>query len=163
MPPKSLPQDLRSKRALEAIFRSLPEQGVKSVFPDEEACQRRLMEVRWPTGPVCPHCASRDLRPTSRWGLYHCTYCRKQPSIRYGTVLERSNTPLRTWFLATEIFVSAYFRGREADLLSRRALQRRLGIGKVAVMTLTAKLPCQIIDTSSLLARCVSTQAPKTS
>ncbi|MEP9412059.1 MAG: transposase, partial [Candidatus Brocadia sp.] len=29
-------------------------------FQTEEGCQKRLIELRWPDGFVCPHCGGRD-------------------------------------------------------------------------------------------------------
>jgi Transposase zinc-ribbon domain len=29
-------------------------------FPDDEACWAHLKAVRWPNGPVCPHCGAVD-------------------------------------------------------------------------------------------------------
>ncbi len=70
----------------------------KPYFHDEEAAFSHLEGVLWPQGPVCPHCGSisgkhYDLRKT-RVGLRKCSDCRKQFTVRVGTVFESSHIPL---------------------------------------------------------------------
>jgi transposase-like protein len=82
-----------------------------------EADAYRYMEsLRWPDGPVCPHCASRErhyfLTPKSgtearktRTGaetqrrVWKCKSCRKQFSVITGTVFHGTKVPLHTWLM----------------------------------------------------------------
>jgi len=68
-------------------------------FTTEQACLAFLSELRWPTGFVCPQCASSVAWQTSR-GLWHCRNCGKQTSVTAGTIFHRSRKPLRLWFQA---------------------------------------------------------------
>ena len=76
-------------------------------FPDEEACQDYAMRRRWPYGIECPRC-QRVVKtyPRGPWGQLACFECRGHlPSVRQGTVLERSRLPLRTWYYAIWLLV----------------------------------------------------------
>ena len=72
----------------------------KPYFHDEEAAFAHLESVLWPVAPICPHCGSvnakhYDLSKT-RVGLYKCCEkaCRKQFTVRVGTVFESAHIPL---------------------------------------------------------------------
>lgn len=72
----------------------------KPYFHDEEAAFKHLESVLWPVAPICPHCGSvnakhYDLRKT-RIGLRKCCEkaCRKQFTVRVGTVFESAHIPL---------------------------------------------------------------------
>ncbi len=71
-------------------------------FPDEEACIKHLERIRWPDGViVCGHCgSSRKIHRVTRGHLYKCADCKKQFSVRKGTIFEESRLPLRKWFAA---------------------------------------------------------------
>ena len=75
----------------------------KAYFHDEEAAFAHVEGILWPNGPTCPHCGSLgkhyDLRKT-RIGLRKCQDCRKQFTVRVGTVFESSHVPLRKWLQA---------------------------------------------------------------
>jgi transposase-like protein len=71
-------------------------------FHNEEAAFAYVEARLWPKGPVCPHCgetkrvtklAGKSTRP----GLYKCYNCRKQLTVRIGTIFESSHLPLRLW------------------------------------------------------------------
>lgn len=80
----------------------LPPQGVASRFPSEDHCRRRLIEVRWPDGPRCPRCETRDPLWIETRALFQCEKCRHQFSVTSGTILHRSRLALGIWFRATE-------------------------------------------------------------
>jgi transposase-like protein len=72
----------------------------KPYFHNEEAAFEHLESVLWPVAPICPHCGSinakhYDLRKT-RIGLRKCCEkpCRKQFTVRVGTVFESAHIPL---------------------------------------------------------------------
>lgn len=75
----------------------------------EEQARNYLETLRWPTGPVCPHCGATTVytlkqrpksRRTVRRGLYKCKICRKQFTVTVGTVLEHTHLSLSKWLLA---------------------------------------------------------------
>jgi transposase-like protein len=96
-------------------------------FHDDERAREYLETLRWPDGPVCPHCGSTD-RPyklkgaTHRLGLWKCSHCREQFSVTVGTVFERSKIPLSKWLAATYLLCSS------KKGISSHQLHRTLGL-----------------------------------
>lgn len=81
-------------------------------FTDHDKAREYLEAVRWPSGPVCPHCGSTDgsyalKGKAHRPGLYKCASCRQQFSVTVGTVFERSKVPLNAWLLAVHLLCSS--------------------------------------------------------
>ncbi len=98
-------------------------------FQDADKAREYLEEIRWPNGPVCPHCGVEDKAyaitgKSARPGLYKCGEykCRKQFSVTVGTVFERSKIPLNKWLMAVYL-MSASKKG-----ISSHQLHRMLGI-----------------------------------
>src|SRR5262249_36827559 len=77
----------------------------------------------WPDGPVCPHCGGMDRvyalkgvrsKPSKkhpegviRYGLKKCGHCRKQFTVRVGTVFEDSHAPLHMWLQAIHLMCAS--------------------------------------------------------
>lgn len=80
-------------------------------FKTEEEARAFLEAVRWPDGPVCPHCSYKGAWPIKggRPGLYRCSSypCRKQFSVTVGTVFERSKIPLSKWLEAVRLMCAS--------------------------------------------------------
>ena len=80
-------------------------------FHDEPAAFAHLERLLWPEGPVCPHCGSvsgkhYDLRKT-RLGLRKCSDCRKQFTVKVGTVFESAHVPLHKCLQAVHLLCSS--------------------------------------------------------
>ena len=98
--------------------------GFQRRFPDDDACARYLAELRWPEGFVCPACAQRSawqLR-TKPW-TYECRGCRRQTSLKAGSLMHGSKLSLTLWFWA------AYLMATHSNGISALQLQRQLGLG----------------------------------
>ncbi len=98
------------------------------IFTDENAARAHLESLRWPDGPVCPHCGSVDNAAelkgkSTRPGVYKCRGCRKPFSATIGTLYERSHIPLHKWLLATYLLCSS------KKGISAHQLFRMLGFG----------------------------------
>ncbi len=83
----------------------------KPYFHDEAKAFEYLEGVLWPDGPVCPHCGSvsgkhYDLRKT-RMGLRKCSDCRKQFTVKVGTVFEQAHIPLNKMLQAVYLMTSS--------------------------------------------------------
>lgn len=80
-------------------------------FKSEEAARQHLEAIRWPSGPVCPHCGSQEHYrlegKAHRAGLLKCKDCEKQYSVTVGTVFERSKIPLTKWLMAVYLMASS--------------------------------------------------------
>lgn len=76
----------------------------KKCFHDEKAAFAHLEAVLWADGPICPHCGVidkagrldgvKDKNGRVRNGLWKCYACRKQFTVRVGTVFESAHIPL---------------------------------------------------------------------
>ncbi len=96
-------------------------------FKTEKAARKHLEAVRWPDGPICPHCgvidnASRIKGKSARPGLWFCGDCRRQFTVTVGTVFERSKVPLHKWLLAVHMLTSS------KKGMSAHQLHRMLGV-----------------------------------
>src|SRR5438093_7912928 len=85
-------------------------------FSDEDAARELLESLRWPNGPVCPHCGGDEPykltpKPTSqrpgRKGLYKCRACRKQFTVTVGTIFEDSHIPISKWLLTIHLMCAS--------------------------------------------------------
>jgi len=80
---------------------------------DEDEARRRLERLRWPDGPVCPHCRSRAITrlhgAKHRKGTLQCNDCRRQFTVTVGTAFHRTKVPLHTWLQAAHLLCA----GRE--------------------------------------------------
>ena len=90
-------------------------------FTDEAAARAYLEALRWPAGPVCPHCGiTNKAYATKRAGTYRCATagCRKDFTVKVGTVFEASHVPLHKWLLAAYLLCSSK-KGMSAHQLMR--------------------------------------------
>lgn len=105
-------------------------------FQGNEDNAREFFEsIRWPNGPVCPHCGGadsyrltpREPKPGSkgrpgRKGLLKCKACRKQYTVMVGTIMSDSHISLANWALAFHLLCSS------KKGMSAHQLHRMLGI-----------------------------------
>jgi len=91
-------------------------------FATDAACIEYLRTVRWPDGFVCPRCGSKDAWTTTR-GTMYCGGCALQTSVTAGTVLHKSRTGLRKWFMACWLLCT------QKTGVSAKTLQRDLAVG----------------------------------
>lgn len=106
----------------------------KPYFYDEAAAFEHVEAMLWPEGPVCPHCGNVDKfyslkgvrsKPSKknpegieRHGLYKCVECKKQITVRIGTIFEESHLPLHKWLQAIHLMTSSK-KGMSAHQLHR--------------------------------------------
>jgi transposase-like protein len=98
-------------------------------FQDAEKAREYLESLRWPNGPVCPHCGTIGEHwklegESHRPGLWKCSEnaCRQQFSVTVGTVFERSKIMLNVWLQA------AYLMSSSKKGISAHQLHRTLGV-----------------------------------
>jgi transposase-like protein len=108
-------------------------------FHCEEAATLYVEKQLWPNGPVCPHCGETERlgrlegvrsKPSKKHpegvakiGLWKCYGCRKQFTVRIGTIFEDSHLPLNLWLQAIHLLCAS------KKGISTRQLQRMLGCG----------------------------------
>jgi transposase-like protein len=84
-------------------------------FHDEAAAFAYVEAELWPNGPICPHCGGFErisaIKPNPekkiRIGLKYCGQCRKQFTVRVGTLFEDSHLPMTKWLQAIFLMVSS--------------------------------------------------------
>ena len=119
-------------------------------YSDPDACIHEFASLRWTDGkPVCPHCAGREhyyLKTQRRW---KCKACRKQFSVKVGTIFEDSPLGLDKWLAAAWMLanckngISSYEVGRALGVTQKTAwfmLQRlRLAMQSGSFMKMGGK------------------------
>jgi transposase-like protein len=92
-------------------------------FHDEAAAFEHVEAIIWADGRACPHCGAVDnsyplkgvrSKPSRknpegviRHGLYKCGACRKQFTVRIGTIFEESHLELHKWLQAIHLMCSS--------------------------------------------------------
>ena len=72
---------------------------LSAIASDEAKAVEFVERLRWPNGSVCPHCDNAENKPQynlgkTRLGLHKCGACRKQYTVRVGSIFENSPIPL---------------------------------------------------------------------
>jgi transposase-like protein len=104
---------------------SLPE--FQRVFPDDAACSKYLEALRWPGGFACPKCGvvAEPYRFATRSSVVlRCRTCQVNTSLTAGTIMQKTHTPLTTWFWG------AYLVTTQTPGMSALQFQRQLGLGR---------------------------------
>lgn len=96
-------------------------------FQDADKAREYLEALRWPSGPVCPHCGSVGkhlalVGKAYRPGLYKCVDCYEQFTVTVGTVFERSKVGLHLWLQAVHLMCAS------KKGISAKQLERMLGV-----------------------------------
>ena len=104
-------------------------------FGTDEACRAYLYEKRWGDGFICPKCsvADKPFNISSR-NLFQCKHCNHQTSVTAGTIMDKSRTPLRKWFLAI------YLMSSDKRGCSALRLKRELKIAYDTAWTMSHKI-----------------------
>lgn len=80
-------------------------------FHDEAEAFKWVEGIMWPKGPVCPFCghAGKHYDLTTRPGVRKCGHkeCRKQFTVRVGTIFESSHIPMTKWLQAIHLLCSS--------------------------------------------------------
>jgi transposase-like protein len=76
-------------------------------FADPQRCLDFTVALRWPHGPVCPRCTSLEHRFLKTRSVWECKRCKKQYTVKVGTIFEDSPIKLDTWLCAIWMIVNA--------------------------------------------------------
>src|SRR5216684_8809101 len=69
-------------------------------FSDPMVCLEAVAKVKWPKGPECPRCENKRLSFVWTRLTWTCLECRKQFSVKVGTIFEDSPIGLDKWLTA---------------------------------------------------------------
>src|SRR6202051_5187686 len=92
----------------------LPIEPSHPCYHDDEAARAQLETIRWPDGPFCPYCGSFDrvvatVTPNKAkgGGWHRCKDCRRNFTVRIGSIFHRSHVPLHKWLLAFRLMAGS--------------------------------------------------------
>src|SRR5271170_5974827 len=91
-------------------------------------CIQEVAVVKWPKGePICPRCSSKNAVFLSTRLMWKCRDCKKQYSVKVGTIFEDSAIGLDKWLTAMWMLanckngVSSYEIGRALQVTQKTA------------------------------------------
>ena len=107
-----------------AYRKGLTFMDASQLFGDTDKVEALFVESRWPSGVACPACGSMNVqpRPSRKPQPFRCRDCRKDFSVKTGTVMEGSNLSLSKWAWASFLMTTS-LKG-----VSSMKLHRDLGI-----------------------------------
>ena len=80
--------------------------GAITYFADVDVATQFVASLRWPDGVRCPHCTSVDCSYVASRRIWQCKNCRKQFSVKVGSIFEDSPIPLSKWLPAMWMLVN---------------------------------------------------------
>ncbi|MGA8594140.1 MAG: IS1595 family transposase [Bryobacteraceae bacterium] len=91
-------------------------------YADLDVATKAFASLRWPEGPVCPYCRSKENFYVPSRRIWKCKTCRKQFSPKVGTICEDSAIGLDKWLAAMWMIANA------KNGISSHELHRGLGV-----------------------------------
>src|SRR5581483_5212128 len=92
---------------------------VTELFSTDDKCRELLERLRWPEGPECPRCKSREVvRLVTAAKLLYCKECDYQFTATVGTIFHDSHLPVTKWFMVTLLLCEAR-KGISANQIKR--------------------------------------------
>lgn len=76
-------------------------------FADKDIAHQYLVDLRWSDGVVCPHCGGLEHSYTTTRKIWRCKVCRKEFSVKVGTIFESSPISLCKWLPAVWMIANA--------------------------------------------------------
>lgn len=100
--------------------KSFPTTLIEAVryFEDEAVCRDFLVSLRWPEGVCCIRCESQRVGFIATRSLWRCKDCRKEFTVKKGTIFEDSAIPLSKWLPAIWL-LSAGKKSRSSHQLAK--------------------------------------------
>jgi len=91
-------------------------------FSDPDVATGFVAALRWPDGPVCPRCEGTDHSYLTTRRVWKCKACKKQFSVKVGTIFEDSPLGLDKWLPAVWLIANS------KNGISSHELGRALGV-----------------------------------
>ena len=91
-------------------------------FADPDVALNFMAELRWPDGPTCPACESKEYTFISTRRVWKCKACKKQYTVKQGTLMEDSALGLDKWLCAIWMIAN------DKNGISSYEIHRGLGI-----------------------------------
>ena len=111
-------------------------------FGTDKQCEDFLIERRWgkKENAVCPHCNCKKVYVRNARMMFRCSACKKNFSVKVGTLFEGSNIKLNKWFLAV-YFISTAKKG-----MSSVELAEKLGVTQKTAWFISHRIRTACID-----------------
>src|SRR5713101_4559426 len=103
-------------------------------FSDPDACVEFVATLRWPDGPVCPRCEGREHSDLTTRRIWKCKSCKRQFSVKLGTIFEDSAIPLDTWLAAIWLLANS------KNGVSSHELARAIGVTQKSAWFMTHRI-----------------------
>jgi len=92
-------------------------------FANPDRCEKIVASMIWPDGKaVCPKCKATDVTYMQSRRMWQCNSCRKQFSVKVGTIFEKSPVPLDKWLTAMWLIANS------KNGISSYAIHRGIGV-----------------------------------
>lgn len=104
------------------------------IFSNPRKCEEILYKARWPGGLVCPTCGGPRISSISTRNTLRCKDCRRQFSMKQGTLFEDSPLELGLWLLC--LFAILY----SPNKLTAKQLSNLLGVSLKTAWKMREKL-----------------------
>ncbi len=91
-------------------------------FADSGTCQDYLVRLRWPDGVFCARCGDTDVYYIKTRRIWQCKGCKRQFSVKVGSIFEDSPIGLDKWLTAVWLIASA------KNGISSYELHRAIGV-----------------------------------
>jgi transposase-like protein len=105
-------------------------------FSDQDVANEFVAKLRWPDGPICPACGCQEYSYLTTRRLWKCKNreCRKQYSVKVGTVFEESRLGLDKWLPAV------WLAANSKNGISSHELGRALGVTQKSAWFMLARI-----------------------
>ena len=116
-------------------------------FHSEKKCIELLIQLRWNGKPTCPNkqCNKQECYYMQNRRTFKCRSCKKQFSIRQGTIFANSNVSLYKWFLAM------FFFANQKRGISSIQLAKNIGVQQKTAWLMLHKIRECISDENNIL------------
>jgi transposase-like protein len=111
-------------------------------FSDPEVADEYVASLRWPGGRVCPGCGSAEHSYISTRRLWKCRTCKRQFSLKVGTIFEGSSLGLDKWLPA--VWAAA----NPEAAVSSRELARAVGVTQRSAWFMVRRIRLAVGETS---------------
>jgi len=91
-------------------------------FQDLDVATAFVARLRWPDGPVCPSCGGKEHSYLATRRLWKCKACKRQFSVKVGSIFEDSPIPLDKWLASIWMIANA------KNGISSHELARSIGL-----------------------------------
>jgi transposase-like protein len=139
------PSEKRPTNLLEAI----------RYFADLDVATKFVADLRWPSGPVCPRCGAMEYSYLTTRRVWKCKACKKQYSVKLGTIFEDSPLGLDKWLPAVWLVANS------KNGISSHELGRSLGVTQKSAWFMLHRIRLAM-KTGSLLALSGEVEADET-